>query len=242
MIAIQINTIARQSWLLLLCCGASGVLANTLVNNPTKSSLRQPTAFNFPETVPLTDWQMLESKSLARHKFEDGMVATGRHYRYQHSNQPNGLPSATAIDIEIRYITDGVANRPTVDAMLPTFTKIPATVLQPATIKQQPKLGFYSLFIHQGTAYFGTCINPQGITTVTGDQFHTNSNPNPLSGIPVNRLLPWLLGQQTLRDSRCLWTVLSTPIDRAAPDGTIKTLETIGVAWIRWWQLHFPAA
>ena len=234
MMTIQIARVARQSLLLLLCGGAIGVLGNAILNHPTKSNLRAPTAFDFPQTISLSNWQMLESKTLTAHSFANGMVATGRHYRYQHHPHP--------IDIEVRYITDGVANRPTVDAMLPIFTKIPATVLQPNTLKQQPNLGFYSLFVEQDIAYLSTCINPQGITTVTGDQFHMNSNPNLLSKLPVDRLLPWLLGQQTLRDSRCIWTVLSTQIDRSAPNDSIKTLETIGLNWIRWWQVHFPAA
>jgi cyanosortase A-associated protein len=232
---ISIAIFARQSLLLLLCGGAIGVLGNAIVNNPNKSTLAAPAKFDFPPTVALADAKLLASKPLAVHTFKNGMVATGGSYRYEHSPQP--------IDIEIRYITDGVANRPSIDAMLPIFTQIPLSVIQPSTVKEREGLGFYSLFVDKKTAYFSTCINPQGITTVTGDQFHTNSNPNPLStGVPVDRLLPWLLGRQTLRDSRCLWTLLSTPIDSAAPDATMKTLETVGVNWIRWWQVHFPSA
>jgi cyanosortase A-associated protein len=233
---ISIASVARQSLLLLLCGGAIGVLGNAIINPPTpKSSLSKPATFDFPQQVPLPDAVMLISKPLATHSFQGGMVATGRSYRYQHHPHP--------IEIEIRYITDGVANRPTMDAMLPVFTKVPAAVLQPSTMKELPGLGFYSLFVDKKTAYFGTCINPRGIATVTGDQFHANSNPNPLSsGIPFDRFLPWLLGKQTLRDSRCMWTVISTPIDEAAPDATMKKLEKLGVNWTQWWQAHFPAA
>lgn len=242
---ISVTSFARQSLLFLLCGGAIGVLGHNLLSSPTKSSLQAPAAFDFPAQVPLTTPQ-LASKPLAQHTFSDGMVATGRSYQYS----ANSLPTATrstdktqVIDIEIRYITDGVANRPTMDAMLPEFTKIPIAALDSSTMKEQPGLGFYSLFVDRKTAYFGTCISPQGITTVTGDQFHANSNPNPLtSGIPLQRFLPWLMGKQTFRDSRCLWTLLSTPIDQSAPDATMKTLETTGLAWIRWWQMHFPAA
>lgn len=234
---IQIQTIARRGGLLILCVGAIGTAISDLVNHPTKSTLRAPTPVDFPQTIGLTGWQMLESKPLAAHSFPNGMVATGKLYRYQ---SQGAIATTPPIDIEVRYITDGVANRPTVDAMLPIFTKIPASVLQPTTMKQS-QLGFYSLFVHQQKAYFSTCINPQGIATVTGDQFHNNSNPK-LDTQAIARLVPWLLGQQTLRDSRCIWTVLSTPIDRATSNDRIKSLETIGVSWIRWWQLHFPAA
>jgi cyanosortase A-associated protein len=240
---ISVANFARQSLLLLLCGGAIGVLGHNLINSPSKSSLQAPATFDFPPQVPLANTQMLASKPLAAHPFENGMVATGRWYRYPAKTSPTADNKSPAIDIEIRYITDGVTNRPTMDALLPVFTKIPMTALQPATMKEKSGLGFYSLFVDRHTAYFGTCINPQGITTVTGDQFHANSNPNPLtSGIPLQRFLPWLMGKQTFRDSRCLWTLLSTPIDPSAPDATMKTLETTGVNWIRWWQMHFPAA
>jgi cyanosortase A-associated protein len=231
---ISVANVARQSLLLLLCGGAIGVLGLTIVNNPTKSSLKEPAAFGFPQNVPLADWHLLASKPLTPHTFSNGMVGTGQSYRYDHRQ-------SKVIEIEIRYITDGVANRPTMDGMLPVLTKIPATVLLPTTMREEPGVGYYSLFVDKQTAYFGTCINPQGITTVTGDQFHANSNPNPLSsGIPLQRFVPWLMGKQTFRDSRCLWTLLSTPIDAAAPDDTMKTLQTVGLNWSRWWQGHFP--
>jgi cyanosortase A-associated protein len=240
---ISVANFARQSLLALLCGGAIGVLGHNLIHSASKSSLLAPAAFDFPPQVTLADTQMLMSKPLAAHTFENGMVATGRSYRYPAKTPLTADNKPSAIDIEIRYITDGVATRPTMDALLPVLTKIPVTALKPMTMKEKPGVGFYSLFVDRQTAYFGTCISPQGITTVTGDQFHANSNPNPLtSGIPLQRFLPWLMGKQTFRDSRCLWTLLSTPIDKSAPDATMKTLETTGVNWIRWWQMHFPAA
>jgi cyanosortase A-associated protein len=232
---ISVASFARQSLLLLLCGGAIGVLGHAIVNNPQLSSLREPVAFDFPQHVPLPDVRLLSTKPLAAQSLNNGLVGAGQSYRYDRNSRP--------IDIEIRYITDGVANRPTMDAMLPVFTKIPVAALQPSTMKELPGMGFYSLFTDKKTAYFGTCINPRGITTVTGDQFHANSNPNPLAGgIPFQRFVPWLMGQQTFRDSRCLWTVLSTPIDQAAPDATMKTLQTVGINWVRWWQGYFPSA
>ncbi len=230
----QIATIARQSWLAFLCCSGIGVLGYTLINNTTQSNLRAISTLNFPQPPSWEDLKQVESKSLPDHKFKNNKIAIGRQYRYEHRSKP--------IDIQVRYITDGVANSPAMELMLPEFTDLPTSVLTSTAIKQQSDVGEYSLFVYKERAYFSTCINPQGITTVTGDRFHANTNPNPLRSLPVNRLLPWLLGQQTLRDSRCVWTVLSTPRDRATPDGTIETLETIGVKWIRWWQAHFPAA
>jgi cyanosortase A-associated protein len=226
---------ARQSLLLLLCGSAICVLGNAAMNNPTKLSLQAPAAFDFPQQVPLSGLSMLGSQQKAVHAFKNGQVAAGMSYRYQHAPHP--------IDIEIRYITDGVANLPHLPDTLEEFTKLPKTVLQPSTIKERAGVGFYSLFVDRKTAYFTTCINPQGITTVTGDRFIGNTTPSLISNnIQFDRLLPWVLGRKTLRDSRCLWTLISTPIDEAAPDDTMNTLETVGVNWIRWWQAHFPTA
>jgi cyanosortase A-associated protein len=230
---ISVANLARQSLLVTLCIGALGVLGKATIDPPKSTGLQEPAAFNFPQNVSLPQTTLLTSKPLAAESIKSKMVGSGYTYRYQHN--------ARSIDMEIRYITDGVANRPTMEAMLPIFTKIPVTALQSSPMKEEPGLGFYSLFRDKKTAYFGTCINPRGITTVTGDQFHANSNPNPLNGgIPFERLVPWLRGQQTFRDSRCLWTILSTPIDEAAPDATIKTLQTVGINWTRWWQGNFP--
>jgi cyanosortase A-associated protein len=231
-----ITTVARQSWLAILCCCALGTLGLTIVNNPSKSNLREVNTQNFPQPPSLPDLQQIESKSLPDHQFTNKTVAIGRQYRYRDPQL------AKPIEIQVRYITDGVTNQPAMSRLLPVFTDVPASVLAPATVKEQPDVGEYSLFIHKDVAYLGACINPQGISTATGDRFHANSNPNFFKGLPINRLVPWLLGQQTLRDSRCIWTVLSTPIDRATPDGTMKKLETIGAKWIRWWQANFPAA
>lgn len=227
---------ARQSLLLVLCTGAIGALGYAMISNPTKSSLQAPTAFDFPQQVPLADVPMLGSQAATAHLFKNGRIANGRFYHYQHTPHP--------IDIEIRYITDGVANLPHLPSLLEAFTTIPPTAIQnSSTLKERADIGFYSLFVDRQTAYLSTCINPQGIATVTGDQFIANTTPSLVSNhFQFDRVLPWLLGRQTLRDSRCLWTLLSTPIDAAAPDATMKTLETVGINWIRWWQAHFPAA
>ncbi|AFY91735.1 hypothetical protein [Chamaesiphon minutus] len=153
---VSVATLARQSLLVILCGSAIGVLGNAILNNPTKASLREPAKFDYPQQVPLPI-KMLASKPLADHAFPNKQLATGMSYRYDNKPQP--------IDIQIRYVTDGVSNRPTMDAMLPQFSKVPVSVLVPATMKQQPGVGFYSLFVDRKTAYFGTCISPQALVT-----------------------------------------------------------------------------
>ncbi len=243
----NLANVVRRSLVLLLCGGAIGSLANTIINNPTKLNLQEPAAFNFPQNIPLNELAMIGSKSLAPHVFKNARSAVGMAYQYQSPQSAVAGSLSTSkppiVDIEIRYITDGVANWADLPTQIKEFTKIPAKALGSAGTKEQVGVGEYSLFVDHQTAYFSTCINPQGISTVSGDRFIINNNPNPFKGgVKPDRILPWVLGRQTLRDPRCLWTILSTPIDPANPDSTIKLLETSGVNWVQWWQAHFPAA
>jgi cyanosortase A-associated protein len=234
----NLSNVIRRSLIFLLCGGAIGSLANTIINNPTKLNLQEPAAVNFPEKILLPELTSFSSKALTTHTFKNGKLAAGMAYQYHPLRS-----KADLINIEIRYITDGVVNWPDIATQIKEFTKIPPEGLKTAKTKEQSGVGEYILFVDRQTAYFSTCINPQGISTVSGDRFIINNNPNPFKGgVQVNRLLPWMLGRQTLRDPRCLWTLLSTPIDPKNPDPTIKMLETSGVNWVRWWQAHFPAA
>jgi cyanosortase A-associated protein len=36
--------------------------------------------------------------------------------------------------------------------------------------------------------------------------------------LQIGRLMPWLLGEETLRDRRCLWAHLSTPLNGTNPE------------------------
>jgi cyanosortase A-associated protein len=241
----NLANVVRRSLLLLLCGGAIGSLANTIINNPTKLNLQEPAAFNFPQNIPLNELAILSSKVLTTHTFKNSKLATGMSYQYQSitADATNPAKRLQPVNIEIRYITDGVANWPDVASQIKEFTKIPPEALKTASTKEQPGVGEYILFVDHQTAYFSTCINPLGISTVSVDRFIINNNPNPFKGgVKPDRILPWVLGRQTLRDPRCLWTILSTPIDPANPDSTIKLLETSGVNWVQWWQAHFPAA
>ncbi len=63
--------------------------------------------------------------------------------------------------------------------------------------------------------------------------------------LQVNRLLPWLLGRETLVDRRCLWTLMSMPLPMGAKSNSIasekvfKALETAWFSWYQWWQPKF---
>jgi cyanosortase A-associated protein len=58
-------------------------------------------------------------------------------------------------------------------------------------IQQLGTSGFYTLLAAEGKAYLSTCVNAQGPTTVTREQFLANRTAYDLK---PNRLLPILIG------------------------------------------------
>lgn len=223
--------VGRQFLLLVLCGGMIAVFGNALFGNP-KASVREPAAaFSFPPQVPLDGWPMLDSQALADKVLWNGKVAPGWRYRYLSRTRP--------LTIELRYVSDMENSQQDLPKMLEMFTQIPPAVVEPATTRSQPGIGFYSLFEDRKMTYLSACVNPRGGSTVTGKQFRQNRF---LHDVRFDRLLPWILGQDKLMDNRCLWMMLSLPRVQVAPDTRDQTLETAGVTWLRWWQAHFPAS
>jgi cyanosortase A-associated protein len=186
------------------------------------SSLSTATLLLFPKSIPLQNWTLTKNSSLSNsphnHKF-----ASGKIYQY-HQKQ-------SALYIEARYFvdTDGDVNH-----YLETYKS--GFSMAQANIRQKPETGFYQVFVEGDRAHLSACINSQGGSTVTGVQFRANRNAYDLK---AQRLLPWLLGRANLRDFRCLWTHLSTPI-QSTPEEAYQTLESAWFAWYTSWKPHFP--
>jgi cyanosortase A-associated protein len=184
-------------------------------------------------TVPLPDWQFLDTAPLKTDK--EGPF--GQQYRYRQANQ--------TLNVELKYmISDGNVSR-----YLFVYTPV-RTANAKLKIKHQPGVGYYGVLSHKDHAYLSACINPRGESTVTEPQFTQNRYAN---DIQITRILPWLLGQDSLIDHRCLWTFMSIPLpSKPKPESpasatsnivaeeNYKELETAWFVWHRWWQSNFP--
>lgn len=216
----------RISILAFLSVAVMLVLAKSILSPPGKTSQLAP--FNFPETVPLSTWQPIDSKNIpgeSGKKYD--IYLGGMHYRYVQ----NGLP----IDIEMRYLanTDGH-----VKGYLKKYTTIPSSPDKFKPIfRQKEGIGIYNLFVFEERAYLSACINPRGDTTVTGDQFRKN---RAIYDMRFERIILWLFGQKELRDNRCLWALLSTPLQDSSPEKAYQILEQAWFSWYQWWQPQFP--
>lgn len=190
-----------------------------LYPTPSKPSVIPLT---FPSAIPLQEWQPLPSYPLVHSTTDRVKYLSGRHYRYIQNSRP--------LDIEMRYIVD-------TDGEVKNFIKSYYSPTSSLLLRQKDGLGFYGLFTHQEKAYLSACINPYGGSTVTARQFKQNLN---VYALQFNRLLPWLLGQDNLKDERCLWTNLSVPLNNSTSELAYQQLETVWVTWYQWWRPRLP--
>jgi cyanosortase A-associated protein len=218
----------RQSLVLCLCSAAVVVLGNAVFGNP-KANFREIAHFDFPQQVPLAGWQMQDSQPLATQRLNNGKALPGWHYRYQLNQE--------LLNIKLRYITDAGTSKKNLQQMLQTFTPISESAIQTLTVKHHPEVGFYSQFVDKQTSYLSACVNPLGGSTVTSEQFSQNRN---LYDLRLNRFWDWFLGRAKLKDNRCLWVILSLQRNLTRPNISDQKLETAGVVWLSWWQVHFP--
>jgi len=192
---------------------------------------RTVTPFVFPPVVPLPQWQLVTSQPLKNEIVErppfTKVVLSGRQYHY--------LQNGLNLDIEMRYEVGTEGN---VKHLIKEKTAIQLSLAHPLLVlRQQQGIGSYGLFVYQKRAYLDACINSRGGSTFTEEQFRANRIQY---DVQFNRLLPWLLGQQELRDQRCLWTHLSIPLNQSSPESSYHILENAWFSWYKWWLPHFP--
>lgn len=200
--------------------GVGVVLAQELLSKPEEKAAVNVT---FPQTVPITNWQPLSSSALPA-KSED-QSDPGQLYYYQNGNEK--------LKIETRYqlYTDSNASR-----LLMVYEGIPPATILPKT-KYKKDIGHYYLFDYQDQAYLSACLPPKGESSVTQQQYVNNRYRY---GWSISRSFLWLIGQKDLFEGRCLWTVVSMPVDlyksADAADQAYEKLETAWFDWFRWWR------
>lgn len=190
---------------------------------------RQPvTSFTFPPEVPLSKWQLLESRplasSLANQADTYEAVSSSRQYQYAQDRQQ--------LKVEMSYVAGTLGDFQT---YLKRYTPQWQSIQQ--NLRHQAGVGFYNLFVYQGRSHLVACINPRGGSTVTSSQFSANRYTYDLQ---PERLLPWFLGQESLLDRRCLWAHLSTSLQSKSVEKTYSVLEEAWQSWYHWWQPRFP--
>jgi cyanosortase A-associated protein len=208
--------------ILAVTLGGVLLVAGKLFFYPTVGNLTT-VEYNFPESVPLSEWQMVESLPLKI--AETSQVKVGRKYRYQKNN--------LSLEVEMRYV---LGTNGDVASMMKGHTILKSSPGKLA-VANIPGVGFYGIVQQQNRLYLSSCINPRGGATVDAEQFRYNRNTQ---DIRFDRLLFWLLGKGNIQDQRCLWAQMSVPLDRTTPEDANKVLQNAWVSWHQWWQPRFP--
>jgi cyanosortase A-associated protein len=128
------------------------------------------------------------------------------------------------------------------DANVKIFRQYNPKVLSPSdrasiVVRHSQKIGFYRLSVETNRAYLRSCINPRGPSAITYEQFIKNRYTYDLQ---FSRILPVLLGQEPLRDHRCLWTNLSISTSQVSPELAYQILDKVWHSWYPWWHDRFP--
>jgi cyanosortase A-associated protein len=219
----------RSLRLLLLSIAFTGtivVLGRTLIAPKTENAAIA--AASLPDRVSLEGWQQVSSRPLPA----GTDLGVGQQFEYRQGNTP--------LNIETRMMVgDGNVSR-----FLFVYTPIRAANAN-LKIKYQPGVGFYGIVPHGGKLYLSACTNPRGDSTVTEQQFMQNRYTYDFQ---PRRILTWILGQGSLMDQRCLWTLMSVPLSPgSSPSGNLPdtnknaaSLESAWLEWHRWWHTHFP--
>lgn len=206
---------------------------------PTEEKKQSNINSTFPETVPLSGWQLKESQKLKLIKTSrlGAGLAPGHIYKYV-----NNANNKDTLEVEARYEKYlGTINR-----YIVIYRNMPTATVAIKT-KYKKDIGYYGTFEYQAQAFLTACVNPKGESTVTDKQFTKNTY---FHGWGIQRTFLWVIGQQDLLDARCLWTIMSVPINSYDPyklllekdlEDEYQKLETAWVDWFHWWKKNFPS-
>jgi cyanosortase A-associated protein len=217
--------------LLAIACGGALATVGKLLIAPKAKLYRSTQEFKFPpQSPPLKGWQLLSSTPS---KTSGGVIFRGRTYIYRKAD--------IRLKAEIYYSPGPNGHVP---YFLKTYKGI--QIVQPKIMEDSAR-GIYALVESnpqndqaKHETYLTACINPHGFSTFTGSELQRNGTEHGLRG---DRLFPWLVGQQTLIDTSCLWSVLALPQkDTPEAQATDQQLQNIWPSWYDWWFQYFRTA
>jgi cyanoexosortase A len=180
--------------------------------------------------IALNSWQQVKFKPLGQQKYKIPMtdkfvlVDVAQDYSY--------LKNSQKLELQMRYVmnTRGDQN--------PFLLQLSQDLVKDSqnNRRQLKGVGYYALYSDSKQAYLTACINPRGGSTLTSSQFMQNRYKYDLT---LNRLLPWVLGQDVLRDDRCIWTQLSVPLNGLLATDIYTVLESVWNDNYGTWQSLF---
>lgn len=204
------------------------------------AGVNQIASYQFPDKIPLANWKIVDSDAstwIGRNLKPDSSSRTeqeveldnlnkilaGQIYRYKNSS--------SELIVNTNYIVNTLAS---ISNYYDNFKK--SSQLKNA-VEKKGKDGFYLNFTNDNQLHFTACVNSEGKTTVTPNQFRSYFYSSSLSNFEIGHIFKWLMGKALLKDKRCL--LLEASIDSRSPD---RDAQLMG-AWtelVSYWKKNFP--
>lgn len=196
------------------------------------ASNRSVADFKFPQELELAGGKAIvsppmgaSSNSQLTSEPQSKKVAIGQKYQYIRAKMP--------IALEISYLVDTQGD---VKSYLKQYTQLPQKAIADGQIEYIKGVGYHLLLQTSDRAYLSSCISPRSPSNVTQRQFSEYRYQNDLK---LDLFWQWLQGKTSIRDRRCLWVNLSTPLN-STPQTAHEVLETTWQELYMWWLPNFP--
>ena len=194
-----------------------------------KAGQRSPAKFVFPNKISLPEWNFtsgrLNEVKISPTEEVQELFKGGKKYKFRRQNK--------ILDVDIYYLSNTRGN---IESLLKKHLNLGEQTINNIQIKRTNK-NYYGLFKDRDRTYLSTCHNPFGYSTFTHKQFSQNLNSRSLN---LQLIGNWLLGKDSIRDRRCLWTIMSIPNQQGTSQELNQTLERTWKDYHQWWQTRFP--
>lgn len=197
---------------------------------------RQVAEFQFPQSFATgkaiaTSPNPIPNPTLDETAIE--VISARQQYQYTHAGQAMPLTNSV-IALEINYL---VGTRGDIVTYLQNYTSISTEAIKAKSTNYIAGVGHYALLEDNNQVYLTSCISPRSLSNVTQKQFSQYRYQQDLNWQTAWK---WLQGKASIRDRRCLWVLLSTPVTQ---DNVRESDQALVSAWkeiYQWWQPNFP--
>jgi cyanoexosortase A len=214
-----------RSWLLPIA-GVMMTITTVLTILAPQIGRREIPPLQFPLQLSLSDWKQENSISLVTSpetELTHHRLRSGQEYHYQKQQMQ--------VKAALRCISPTFGN---IDKYIPeTYDKALQEAYQQGNTNYLANIGYYHLFNDEKQAYLSACLTPTFESTVNQRQYVSKANRQVLNW---KTLIPRLLGKTNLRERRCLWVTLSTPLNPDSPETSYQILESVFKAGYPKWQ------
>jgi len=228
--ATALSLTSPRSWLLPVA-GVMMASATVITLLVPQIGRREIPPLQFPSQLSLSDWTQGNSISLVTSpetELTHHRLRSGQEYQYQKQQMQ--------VKAALRFISPTFGN---VEKYIPeTYDKAFQEAYQQGNTNYLSNIGYYHLFKDEQQAYLSACLTPTFESTVSQRQYVSKANRQVFNW---KTLIPRLLGKTNLRERRCLWVNLSTPLNSDSPETSYQLLESVFKAGYPKWRGLFES-